>query len=236
MDKKIIEHLGKKLREAHFISQYEVVDSQLLEREDVEGYLVLLAKEGDKKAIEYIFRKYKALVHSRAKPYFMWGAGKEDVLQEGMIGLHKAIRDFDKGKNILFRYFAELCIDRQIITAVKGSTRQKHVPLNNYVSLYKPMYEDEAEMTLMDTIVNTSFLEPEETVLNREKNEDIKKMMKELLSPLEEKVIVMYLEGVTYQGIADKLGCDIKQIDNALQRAKRKFEKYLMERERKASL
>lgn len=233
MDSKTMEYFERKLKEARLISQGEAVDTELLNREEVERYLVVLAREGDQKAIEYLFKKYKSLVYSKAKPYFLKGAEKDDILQEGMIGLHKAIRDFDEEKNILFRYFAELCIHRQVITAIKGSGRQKHIPLNQYISLYRPAFEEESDLILIDTVENNLFLNPEDSILNKENYEHIKKLMKQLLSSLEEKVITMYLEGISYQGIADELGLDIKQIDNALQRAKRKFEKYFMGRKEK---
>lgn len=229
MDRRTTEYLETRLKDFGLLENEAVLKHDILEQETVEVYLVTLAQQGDEIVIEYIFKKYRALVFNRAKAYFIAGADKEDLIQEGMIGLHKAIRDFDKNKNILFRYFAELCINRQLITAVKGSTRQKHIPLNSYISLNKPVFEEDSETTLMDLVVNDVFSDPEEIILHKEKSEIVKKMIEELLTPLEKKVITMYLQGVSYQETATILGYNIKTIDNALQRSKRKFEKYLSE-------
>lgn len=219
MQKDNMEYFLCKVKEHYCINLNDIPEE---ERED---YIVELARQGDCYAIEYIFERYRRFVYSKAKDYFLVGADKEDLIQEGMIGLHKAIRDFDREKNVLFRHFADLCIGRQLITAVKGSTRQKHIPLNSYVSLNKPVFEEESDRTLIDTLANTFISDPEEIILNREKNERFKKVIHEVLSPLEEEVIIMYLEGESYQQIAEKLDCNVKVIDNAIQRAKKKFEK-----------
>lgn len=229
MDRRTTEYLETRLKDCGLLENEAVLKRDILEQETVEVYLVTLAQQGDEIVIEYIFKKYRALVFNRAKTYFIAGADKEDLVQEGMIGLHKAIRDFDKDKNILFRYFAELCVNRQLITAVKGSTRQKHIPLNSYISLNKPVFEEDSETTLMDLVANDVFSDPEEIILHKEKSEIVKKMIEELLTPLEKKVITMYLQGVSYQETATILGYNIKTIDNALQRSKRKFERYLSE-------
>ena len=169
------------------------------------------------------------LVRSKAKLYFLVGADKEDIVQEGLIGLHKAIRDFNPDKNRLFRSFADLCITRQLITAVKGSTRQKHIPLNSYISLNRRLYEEENDTTMLDLIENERVSNPEDIFLNEEKGLYFRKLMAEILSDLEAKVIEMYLEGMTYHDIADVLHQSPKVIDNALQRAKKKFEKAILE-------
>jgi len=148
-----------------------------------------------------------------------------------MIGLYKAVRDFKGDKLSSFKAFAELCITRQMITAIKTATRQKHIPLNSYVSLDKPIYDDESDRTLMDVISGTRATDPEELIVNREKVDDIEVKMAELLSDLERKVLALYLDGRSYQEISEELNRHVKSIDNALQRVKRKLEKYLEYRE-----
>lgn len=185
--------------------------------------VVELSAEGDKTATEYILTKYKNLVRARAKLYFMAGADREDLVQEGMIGLFKAIRDFDTTKQASFRGFAEMCIKRQIITAVKTAARQKHMPLNSYVSLSKPVYEDESERTLVDMLAERESVDPEEMFLRREKAEALEAEIAKKLSSLERSVLSLYLTGMNYQEIAVELGRSPKSIDNALQRMKRKL-------------
>jgi RNA polymerase sporulation-specific sigma factor len=148
-----------------------------------------------------------------------------------MIGLYKAIRDFRPDKLASFRAFAELCITRQIITAIKTATRQKHIPLNSYVSLNKPIYDEESDRTLMDIISGSKVTDPEELVISREEFIDIEGKMSEFLSELEWNVLMFYLEGKSYQEIAEELSRHVKSIDNALQRVKRKLERYLEKRE-----
>jgi RNA polymerase sporulation-specific sigma factor len=152
-------------------------------------------------------------------------------VQEGMIGLYKSIRDFREDKLTSFKAFAELCITRQIITAIKTATRQKHIPLNSYVSLDKPIFDEESDRTLLDVISGAKTLNPEEMIINQEEFDDIEMKMGELLSDLERKVLVLYLDGRSYQEISDDLNRHVKSIDNALQRVKRKLEKYLEIRE-----
>lgn len=202
------------------------------------GYQVLLdeevveyAREGDDAALEYLINKYKNFVRAKARSYFLIGADREDIIQEGMIGLYKAIRDFKLDKLSSFRAFAELCITRQIITAIKTATRQKHIPLNSYVSLNKPIYDDDSDRTLMDVISGTKVADPEELIISREEFDDIEEKMGEILSSLEWKVLMSYLEGKSYQEIAEDLNRHVKSIDNALQRVKRKLERYLEKRE-----
>ncbi len=185
--------------------------------------LVELSAEGDKTATEYVLTRYKNLVRTRAKLYFLPGADKEDLVQEGMIGLFKAIRDFDATKQASFRGFAEMCVKRQIITAVKTAARLKHMPLNSYVSLSKPVYEDDTERTLVDMLAERKSVDPEEMFLRREKAEALEEEIAQKLSPLEQSVLSLYLSGMNYQEIAAGLGRSPKSIDNALQRLKRKL-------------
>jgi RNA polymerase sporulation-specific sigma factor len=195
-----------------------------------ESEIVQRANKGDIFALEYIIKKYKNFVKSKAKSYFLIGADKEDIIQEGMIGLYKAIRDFDCNKTASFKSFAELCITRQIITAIKTATRQKHIPLNSYVSLNKPIYDEESDRTLLDIIATNVVTDPEEIVISKEELKNIEGKMNELLSGLEQEVLELYLNGKSYQQIADRLQRHVKSIDNALQRVKRKLEKYLENR------
>jgi RNA polymerase sporulation-specific sigma factor len=148
-----------------------------------------------------------------------------------MIGLYKAIRDFRCDKLSSFRAFAELCITRQIITAIKTATRQKHIPLNSYVSLNKPIYDEDSDRTLLDVISGSKVTDPEELIISREEFDDIEEKMGQILSPLEWKVLAYYLEGKSYQEIAVDLRRHVKSIDNALQRVKRKLERYLEKRD-----
>lgn len=187
------------------------------------------SRAGDDRALEYLINKYKGFVRAKARTYFLIGADREDIIQEGMIGLYKAIRDFRKDKLSSFRAFAELCITRQIITAIKTATRQKHIPLNSYVSLNKPIFDEESDRTLMDIISEESINDPEEMVINREEFSGIEAKMGEILSSLECEVLTSYLQGKSYQEIAVELDRHVKSIDNALQRVKRKLEKYLEE-------
>ncbi len=185
------------------------------------------AKDGNGIALEYLINKYKNFVKAKARSYFLIGADREDIIQEGMIGLYKAIRDFKGNKLSSFRAFAELCITRQIITAIKTATRQKHIPLNSYVSLNKPIYDDDSDRTLLDILSGTKITDPEELMINREEYNDIEFKMGEILSDLEWRVLMLYLEGKSYQEIAAELSRHVKSIDNALQRVKRKLERYL---------
>ncbi len=189
--------------------------------------IALEAKNGDHLALEYLINKYKNFVKSKARSYFLVGADREDIIQEGMIGLYKAIRDFKGDKLSSFRAFAELCITRQMITAIKTATRQKHIPLNSYVSLNKPIYDEDSDRTLLDILSGTKITDPEELMINREEYYDIEFKMGEILSELELRVLTLYLEGKSYQEIAVELSRHVKSIDNALQRVKRKLERYL---------
>ena len=180
-------------------------------------------------AEEYLLNKYNKFVRAKARSYFLIGADHEDIVQEGMIGLYKAISDFSPDKLSSFRSFAELCITRQIITAIKTATRQKHIPLNSYVSLNKPLYDEESDRTLLDVIIEGRATNPEELIIGQEDLNSIHHKIDEVLSGLEQEVLRAYLDGKSYQEIADNLGRHVKSIDNALQRVKRKLEKYLEE-------
>ena len=192
--------------------------------------VVEMCHQGDSEAEEYLLNKYKNFVRAKARSYFLIGADHEDIVQEGMIGLYKAIRYFKPEKLSSFRAFAELCITRQIITAIKTATRQKHIPLNSYVSLNKPLYDEESDRTLLDVIMEGRISDPEELIINRENLGNIHNKISEVLSGLEQEVLQAYLDGKSYQEIADALGRHVKSIDNALQRVKRKLEKYLEEK------
>ena len=185
---------------------------------------------GDRAAEEFLINKYKNFVRAKARSYFLIGADREDIIQEGMIGLYKAIRDFRPDKLASFRAFAELCITRQIITAIKTATRQKHIPLNSYVSLNKPIYDEESDRTLLDVITEGRATNPEELLIGQEDLSSIEGRIGEALSDLEWEVLTSYLDGKSYQEIAEDLGRHVKSIDNALQRVKRKLERLIEEK------
>ena len=193
--------------------------------------VVFAVKEGeDRAAQDYLINKYRNFVRAKARSYFLIGADREDIIQEGMIGLYKAIRDFRNDKLSSFRAFAELCVTRQIITAIKTATRQKHIPLNSYISLNKPIYDEASDRPLLDVLSGARISDPEELVISREEFVDIEEKMEEILSDLEWKVLMSYLDGKSYQEIAAELRRHVKSIDNALQRVKRKLEKYMENR------
>ncbi len=185
------------------------------------------AKKGNSRAQDYLISKYENFVKAKAKSYFLIGADKEDIYQEGMIGLYKAIRDFKSDRLTSFKAFAELCITRQIITAIKTATRQKHIPLNTYISLNKPIYEEESDRTLIDVLSGLKITDPEELIIGKEQLKHIEGEMAKVLSDLEMEVLQSYLDGKSYQEIACDLDRQAKSIDNALQRVKRKLEKCL---------
>ncbi len=194
-----------------------VADEQVVEQ----------ARGGSTFALEFLINKYKNFVRAKARSYFLIGADKEDIIQEGMIGLYKAIRDFRNDKLASFRAFAELCITRQIITAIKTATRQKHIPLNSYVSLNRPIYDEDSDRTLLDVLSGARVSDPEEMIISREEFSGIEEKMGEILSDLEWQVLMSYLDGKSYEEIARDLRRHVKSIDNALQRVKRKLERYL---------
>ena len=202
----------------YLVEQFEKMsDEQLVEQ----------VHQGNTDALDFLITKYRLFVKSKAKSYFLIGADKEDIVQEGMIGLYKAIRDFKGDKLSSFRAFAELCITRQIITAIKTATRQKHIPLNSYVSLDKPIYDEESERTLMDIIMSPVTVDPEHIIINQEDYSRLENKMGEVLSELELQVLSRYLAGQSYYEISGELNRHVKSIDNALQRVKRKLERHL---------
>ena len=208
------------------------VHDQLLDATDDE--LVLRARAGDDTALEHLLLRYKNFARVKARSYFLIGADKEDIVQEGMIGLYKAIRDFRPDKQSSFRAFAELCITRQIITAIKTATRQKHIPLNSYVSLTRPVPQDDGgadnDRVLVDVLTLGTSSDPVELVISREEIDSMQTSFKEILSDLEAHVLHLYLEGKSYQDIAVSLKRRVKSIDNALQRIKRKVEEHIERR------
>lgn len=187
--------------------------------------IVEIAKVDNDLALEYLIYKYKNYVKCKARSYYLIGADKEDIIQEGMIGLYKAIRDYDKDKLASFRGFAEICITRQIITAIKTATRQKHIPLNSYVSLNKPIYEGESDRTLLDIISGMKICDPEELMICRENLDSMERKIGEILSELELDVLMSYVDGMSYQEIATDMDRHVKSVDNALQRVKKKLER-----------
>ena len=192
--------------------------------------IVKLAQDANGAALEYLLNKYKNFVRTKARSYFLIGADHEDIVQEGMIGLYKAIRDYRAEKLSSFRAFAELCVTRQIITAIKTATRQKHIPLNSYISLNKPIYEEDSDRTLLDVITEEGMSNPEEMIIDREDLSMIEGRIGQMLSDLEKDVLVRYMEGKSYVEIAGEMNRHVKSIDNALQRIKRKLMKYLEEK------
>jgi len=196
-------------------------DEQLIER----------VHERDDYALEFLMNKYKMLVEKKAKSYFLMGASKEDIIQEGMIGLFKAVRDYNPSKEASFFSFADLCITRQMITAVKASTRQKHVPLNSYVSLNQPSYQDDDDRPeLIDSVASGRVSSPEELFIGLETLHVIEAELIDKLSRLEKEVLQLYIDGTGYVEVAQLMNRPAKSIDNALQRIKKKVEKIILEK------
>lgn len=189
--------------------------------------LIELVHTGDRTAEETLIKRYKNFVLAKSRSYFLVGADREDIVQEGMIGLFKAIRDYKIERLASFRAFAELCITRQIITAIKAATRQKHQPLNSYISLNRPIYDEESDRTLLDVLKGGKLLNPEDLIISKETYDLIEGKINEMLSDLEFDVLQEYLKGKSYQSIADALDKHVKSVDNALQRVKRKLELFL---------
>lgn len=210
------------MEQAAVLGAYETLtDEQLIER--------IHLKENH--ALDFLMNKYKLLVEKKSKSYFLMGASKDDVIQEGMIGLFKAIRDYNPNKEASFYSFADLCITRQMITAVKAATRQKHMPLNSYVSLNKPSYQDDDERPdLIDSVSSGRISNPEALFIGQENLHIIEHELVHKLSHFEKKVLQLYIDGVNYVEIGERLGKSSKSIDNALQRIKKKVEKILLEK------
>ena len=191
--------------------------------------LLSLHRAGDARAEEALYARYKQIVRSKARTYFLIGADREDIIQEGMIGLYKAVVDYQFDKNASFRSFAELCITRQIISAIKAATRKKHVPLNTYISFNRPAYESENERPLIDVLTSTRISDPEEVLIGRENYAAVADSIEHSLSRLERDTLGLYLYGYSYQQIADHLQVTSKSVDNAIQRVKKKLEARLNE-------
>ncbi|MEN6339529.1 MAG: RNA polymerase sporulation sigma factor SigH [Clostridiaceae bacterium] len=189
--------------------------------------LLTLHRGGDALAEEMLYARYKQVVRSKARTYFLIGADREDIIQEGMIGLYKAVCDYQFDKQASFRAFAELCITRQIITAIKSATRKKHIPLNTYISLNRSVYEGDTERPLIDVLSSTQISDPEEVLIGRESYEAVADSIEHSLSKLERGALDLYLLGYSYQQIADALQKSTKCVDNAIQRVKKKLEEYL---------
>ena len=185
--------------------------------------IIYQIKEGDEQSLTYILEKYKDLVNSKVGKYFIIGAEKEDIIQEGMIGLYKAIKGFDCSKQNTFKTFANICIERQLITAIKSSNRQKHMPLNSYLSLNSSAYNDDDEgAELIETFETNTIEDPLDTIMKREYFEEIQNTMHKSLSKFEESVLERYMLGESYEVIAKRLDAPIKSIDNAIQRIRKK--------------
>ena len=203
------------------------VDSeQIMQNEEDKKYLLKI-KNGDEKALNKIMDKYKNFVYAKAKTFFLVGAEQEDIVQEGMIGLFKAIKGYDAEKDVTFRSFADLCIRRQIITAIKASTRQKHIPLNSYLSLNKSAFDEDTDREVIEQLDIDMVPDPLETITKKETYKNIELKMSEILSDFEQQVFNDYLNGETYVKSADKLHTHAKAVDNAIQRIKRKVEKHI---------
>ncbi len=192
--------------------------------------IIIEIQNGDKQALSYLMNKYKELVNMKVSKYFMVGAEKEDIVQEGLIGLFKAIKTYKREKNSSFKSFANMCIERQLITAIKSSNRQKHIPLNSYLSLNGSAYDNEEEngMELINTIDNKMVEDPLETVMKKEYYEQIETSMEKSLSVFEKQVLDGYVKGYSYVTIAKQLDSPVKSVDNAIQRIRKKAIKNLL--------
>ena len=204
-----------------------IVNSEANEQDELDRKYIKMIKTGDTVALDYIMEKYKNFVFSKAKPFFIVGAEKEDIIQEGMIGLFKAIKGYDESKEVTFRVFADLCIRRQIMTAIKAATRQKHIPLNSYLSLNKTAFDEESDRTVIDMLDMETVPDPLDTITSRETYEKLEMKMNELLSDFEQKVLAEYLNGCSYSEIATRLDSHVKAVDNAVQRIKKKVDKHI---------
>ncbi|MGA0069020.1 MAG: RNA polymerase sporulation sigma factor SigH [Miltoncostaeaceae bacterium] len=197
----------------------------------VDEGLVRRARAGDQQAMDQIIARYRGFVRLKASAYFLAGGDSEDLIQEGLIGLFKAVRDYRPEREASFRSFAELCVTRQIITAIKTAARNKHTPLNTYVSFSNTRAGSEQETTLADVLPDDPVTDPINQAISTEELQSLVECLGKVLSPLESQVLAMYLEGRSYEEVAEKLECNPKSVDNALQRVKRKVETHLKERE-----
>lgn len=197
----------------------------------VDEGLVRRARAGDQQAMDQIIARYRGFVRLKASAYFLAGGDSEDLIQEGLIGLFKAVRDYRPEREASFRSFAELCVTRQIITAIKTAARNKHTPLNTYVSFSNTRAGSEQETTLADVLPDDPVTDPVNQAISTEELQSLVECLGKVLSPLESQVLAMYLEGRSYEEVAERLDCNPKSVDNALQRVKRKVEVHLKERE-----
>src|SRR5881398_2206449 len=205
---------------------------QKVQRELEDLQLVLKARNGNSVAMDALIRRYTGFVRLKASSYFLAGGDNDDLLQEGLIGLYKAVRDFRTDKETSFRSFAELCVTRQIITAIKTATRFKHAPLNTYVSFsHTPAGQEGDDCTLGDALPGPAVNDPSVKVISTEELQSLVGCLSTTLSPLEADALRLYLEGSSYEQMAEELGCDTKTIDNALQRVKRKILNHQRERQ-----
>ena len=191
--------------------------------------LIDIIKSGDKSALEFLISKYKELVNMKVSKFFMIGAEKEDIVQEGLIGLFKAVKSYNKDKQNSFKTFANLCIERQLITAIKSSNRQKHMPLNSYLSLNTSAYEDDEDSNLLDVFDAHQMEDPLETITKKEYYQTVENAIDKSLSSFEKQVLNRYMQGESYVQIAEKLDTPVKSIDNAIQRIRKKAIKNIEE-------
>lgn len=195
--------------------------------EKTDEELLTLLRGGDARAEDALYARYKQVVRGKARPYFLIGADREDIIQEGMIGLYKAVCDYRADRQSSFRAFAELCVTRQIITAIKSATRKKHMPLNTYVSLNRSVFEGDTERPLIEVLESAQVSDPEELLIGRENYAAIAESIERSLSKLEKSALDLYLKGYSYQQIAAALDKSVKCVDNAIQRVKKKLEQQL---------
>lgn len=189
---------------------------------------IVKIRNGDSTELNELIQRYQSFVYKKSTPYFLAGAEKEDIVQEGMIGLYKAIKGYDLEKDITFKYFADLCIKRQIITAIKTYSRQKHSPLNSYLSLNKTSADDEDDREVIEKLDLEIVPDPLEKITIKETYKRIEEKMSKLLSPFEQQVYYSYLSGYSYAQIAKNLGSHSKAVDNAIQRIKKKVDKHIL--------
>ena len=202
-------------------SQYQNIDDEKL--------ITLIKENDDKNALNYLLDKYTDLVNMKVSKYFIIGAEKEDIVQEGLIGLFKAVKNFDKSKLSSFKTFANLCIERQLQTAIKSSTRQKHMPLNSYLSLNTSAYEENNDMSVMEMLDMHTMEDPLDTITKKEYYKFVETRIEETLSDFEKQVLHRYANGESYVEIAARLDSPVKSVDNAIQRIRKKAAKNIMQ-------
>lgn len=207
----------------HLSQVEEDIDTSLRDRNSI-----IKIRNGDYAELNNLMERYQSFVYHKSTPYFLAGAEKEDIVQEGMIGLYKAIKNYDLEKDISFKYFADLCIKRQIITAIKTYSRQKHIPLNSYLSLNKTSDDEDDDREILEKVDMRIIPDPLEKITMKETYQKIEDKMGKLLSPFEQQVYYSYLSGYSYAQIAEKIGSHSKAVDNAIQRIKKKIDKHIL--------